>query len=1645
MPKVKKQSSRTKNKHNKEWNDKRKKSVTEDVAAILKEKNKKYQKKWLSNENNLQTHNHLNNIIQIKRLQSPSKSATHRRRMIDCQKRRLFSPLKSVTHHKRMIDCQKRRLLSPSKSATHRRRLLDCQKRRLLSPSKSVTHRRRMVDCQKRRLLSPSKSVTHRRRMIDCQKRRLLSPSKSATHCSRVVHCQKRRLFSPTKSATHRRRMIDCQKRRLFSPTKSATHRRRMIDCQKKRLLSPSKSATHRRRMIDCQKKRLSQSFKANEHRQRIKICQKKRLCNDEKRKLHNIRQSNCQKIRLSNLRLRMEHRFRVKQNYKTKSLNMKDIIKRRNMLKKYQQRRLSNLSERLKQRKNSKELMQKLRTERLKKETNNERNKLFQNYAKNIKRGPDTICDSCNMLRFPKTIKCYNIDCLINLYGNANLDLIKQSCINYSESMSEIFLCVTCKSHIMKGRVPILSVANKHLQFPIIKPELLDLTFLEERFLCVRLPLMDIRLVSAERQNKMHGPVVNVPTDVKKSASILPRVANETATIPVALKKKTSFKTNIIYEDVRPKKIMDAIDALKDCPVYKHENIVIDKKRLQDDIANYNRSTVSLNSQNLDKIDKTNEYNMENVDEFVPEDEILNAPCDETLLMQETINFAPGENQIPRSTLYDKYSLCMSFFKTFGGQLICCPPGMSLQKWFKSLLMRSDRRCNKVPILFWMASTLRIQKMHDSISFCLRKSKCKNIDKITKANISNVDYRNELISHDSGYKQLSNDRFSPSFWQDKYRELLAMIRTLGPPTFFFTISAAETKWSELLCILYKLRYKCEITEENALKLSFQQKCSLLREDATVCAQYFQHKFAELFKLMRHKKFGIFGEHPVVDFYVRTEFQQGGSPHCHCLLWLKDSPKFKEYDQSSIADCLQFIDKIVTCTKDSSLITLDDIKLFQLHKHTFTCKRKQKNGNVKCRFGIPFCPMDKTCILMPIEIEDDKEKIDCKKKFNSIKEYLANQEVWHKENKKFSDATFDQFLSDLKMTKDEYINCIRTKLKKPTIFLKRNVSDININSYNEHILNLFHSNMDIQFILDTYACAHYVANYINKGNKGLSNLLNNVREEVLKGNYTLQQQMKLLGNKFIKAAEMSAQEAVYFLLSMDVSRSSRDNVFINTGPPQNRVKVVKRTHYMKNMPEESTDIFLKSWLDHYMNRPCILENLCLADFIAKYNYSTKEPNIINPKIENSDDENSDDNLKTLFNDDMVYDTSHHTHSKIYRLKNNDGFIKERKLNRIIRFVNYNIEQDEDNFFREQVMLFLPWRNEQLDILSIDYKKKYFLQKQIISAISCQYFHDNIDINEIFNKLQEEVNISDNLSDNLDVLEIETEENPYNVLNLSTDNVDLFDNVPKVKVSGDKIVQQDVSLIPTPHLMADENYYDLMRMLNEKQRKYLLHILHEIKCGRIVHELIIGSAGVGKSMLIKAIAQSVQRYENTLPGTKPDTIKVLIVAPTGKCAFQIGGTTLHSAFVLPVIQNRYGFIDLSANKRASIFSQLQDVKLIIMDECSMIGSSVFHRTNIRLNEIFGTDGENFANKSVIMLGDFNQSSPVLDNYIFEINPNDKYAAIFGNVLWQLFSIYELTEIMRQKEDKNFAECLNNFASGFLTTEELQLLKSRQITY
>ena len=124
--------------------------------------------------------------------------------------------------------------------------------------------------------------------------------------------------------------------------------------------------------------------------------------------------------------------------------------------------------------------------------------------------------------------------------------------------------------------------------------------------------------------------------------------------------------------------------------------------------------------------------------------------------------------------------------------------------------------------------------------------------------------------------------------------------------------------------------------------------------------------------------------------------------------------------------------------------------------------------------------------------------------WKSIKKYLddANEGL---------DMAFDQLLQELNVTEENYLLAVRSSIKTAAIFLKRNQMKLTVNNYNPACLLAWRANMDIQFVLDVYACAVYIDNYISKGQKGMSGLLREACNEAHNGNSSIKQQVRDIG------------------------------------------------------------------------------------------------------------------------------------------------------------------------------------------------------------------------------------------------------------------------------------------------------------------------------------------------------------------------------------------------------------------------------------------------------------------------------------------------------------------------------------------------------
>ena len=123
--------------------------------------------------------------------------------------------------------------------------------------------------------------------------------------------------------------------------------------------------------------------------------------------------------------------------------------------------------------------------------------------------------------------------------------------------------------------------------------------------------------------------------------------------------------------------------------------------------------------------------------------------------------------------------------------------------------------------------------------------------------------------------------------------------------------------------------------------------------------------------------------------------------------------------------------------------------------------------------------------------------------------------------------------------------------------------------------------------------------------------------------------------------------------------------------------------------------------------------------------------------------------------------------------------------------------------------------------------------------------------------------------------------------------------------------------------------------------------------------------------------------------------------------------------------------------------LQNLKLLIIDEYSMVNVDMLYQINQRLKEIMLCQ-DTFGGVSVILLGNILQLKPVRARNIFSEPASDQWK--FGHqleCLWEKVLPIKLTYNHRQSSEGRFAELLKRIAHGIKIDEDLELLKSRVV--
>ena len=130
---------------------------------------------------------------------------------------------------------------------------------------------------------------------------------------------------------------------------------------------------------------------------------------------------------------------------------------------------------------------------------------------------------------------------------------------------------------------------------------------------------------------------------------------------------------------------------------------------------------------------------------------------------------------------------------------------------------------------------------------------------------------------------------------------------------------------------------------------------------------------------------------------------------------------------------------------------------------------------------------------------------------------------------------------------------------------------------------------------------------------------------------------------------------------------------------------------LEELKPDSKDVTYKSNIDRYTMQPKKLETWSLSDYVAKLD-------IVYPKKKDKSHKEWNDDIFDINELEDQDESVSYCDEGDFPLRMRNGImLRQRSKNKVIRFRNYRQKDDPENYCRERLMLYIPWKKEK-DIL-----------------------------------------------------------------------------------------------------------------------------------------------------------------------------------------------------------------------------------------------------------------------------------------------------------------------------------------------------------
>lgn len=541
----------------------------------------------------------------------------------------------------------------------------------------------------------------------------------------------------------------------------------------------------------------------------------------------------------------------------------------------------------------------------------------------------PSHTCDICNKLLFSFQSKSPNFQ---NDASSA-VDL-KQNAI----------LCSHCFSCLHKNKIPTQAYEYNKLKPGAIPKQLQNLWVIEKRLIAL-IQLFMTLVILPGGQVAQKGRAINFNIDFQsQTEDFLTSVINFDNIVTISCERPNSVPTEVL---ARATNIINALKWLK-TNNHLYENL--------------NLSSIEHETYSAFPRGDSERTNGELSTDIVQE-EYGTIPANYTPLTDVTSDMSTFNLPAVKSQPINIKNVDHGEEKAFpwlfpdgkNGISETRPSELSVINYYHSRLYNRDPRwrCD-LPYLMSGVNQVEWEQLLSAVSIYCRtykpsknppsnvNSRHTNYEPISAQDLNNLN--SESLSLDTSYMFTKKIRGTAAYWKDVLFNLLAMIKTLGPPDFFLTLSCNDN-WPELHSML-----------------ATDSKNSTVPTNPFMATLAFERRWHAFLKNVLKGKNGPLQK--ITDYFVRVEFQARGSPHLHIFLWTSYNLGNRKVPN---AEMIQIIDKTISTSlpnESSNPLLFQLVKQFQTHHHTFTCSQGKPNY---CRFGFPHSVCANTRICLNVD------------------------------------------------------------------------------------------------------------------------------------------------------------------------------------------------------------------------------------------------------------------------------------------------------------------------------------------------------------------------------------------------------------------------------------------------------------------------------------------------------------------------------------------------------------------------------------------------------------------------------------------------------------------------------------------------------